>query len=142
MLYLSATREKDGKLRIVATNIKSKNILDIYRIRQNIETLFGCLKIKGFRFEDTHMVDPDKISKLLVLISIGFCWAIKTGEWRELCVAKIKIKSHGRKEQSIFRYGFDFIRESILKLHIATDNIITCIMLINIANQEKIKEKL
>ena len=52
--------------------------------RRDIETLFSCLKGRGFNFEDTRMTEPERIEKLLVLLSIAFCWAHKTQEWRHL----------------------------------------------------------
>ncbi|MDW9181234.1 hypothetical protein SE948_16600, partial [Legionella pneumophila] len=62
-------------------------------------------KIQGTQesndFEDTHMTQPDRIEKLLVLLTIAFCWAHKTGEWRHVQKA-IKIKKHGRKGVSFF----------------------------------------
>ncbi len=45
-----------------------------------IETLFGCLKSRGFRMEDTHVTDPDKIEKILFVLAIAFCWAYRAGE--------------------------------------------------------------
>lgn len=116
-LSLSVTREEDNVLKIVATNRNVENALAIYAIRQNIETLFGCLKTRGCRFEDTHITDPEKVDRLLVLLAVSFCWAYKMGEWQIKNVAPIKIKSHGRKAESIFRYGFDFLRDTIYKLH-------------------------
>ncbi len=35
----------------------------MYRRRWEIETMFGCLKTRGFRMEDTHITDPDKSEK-------------------------------------------------------------------------------
>lgn len=73
-------------------------------------------KIQGTQesndFEDTHMTQPDRIEKLLVLLTIAFCWAHKTGEWRHVQKA-IKIKKHGRKGVSFFRYGFDLLRDVV-----------------------------
>ncbi|CZO69277.1 Uncharacterised protein [Legionella pneumophila] len=67
----------------------------------------------GDVFEDTHMTQPDRIEKLLVLLTIAFCWAHKTGEWRHVQKA-IKIKKHGRKGVSFFRYGLDLLRDAAL----------------------------
>ena len=59
---------------------------------------------------------PDRIDRLLVLLTIGFCWAYKVGEWKHQNVAPIKRKSHGRRAVSMFRYGLDFIRDTCSKL--------------------------
>ena len=36
----------------------------LYGKRWQIETLFGCLKSKGFGFEETHITKPERIEKL------------------------------------------------------------------------------
>ena len=106
---------KDSEYVIIATQYKKnqKNSLDQYKKRWEIETLFGCLKSRGFNFEDTHMTDAKKISKLLALLTIAFCWARLTGEWLNI-INPIKLKKHGRKEKSVFRYGLDYLRRTFI----------------------------
>lgn len=112
-VWLSALRLADSELLIVATDKEVDSPIELYGRRWEIETLFSCLKSRGFNFEDTHITKPERISKLIALLSIGFCWAYKVGEWRNEQKA-IKIKKHGRKEVSIFRYGLDFLRDVAL----------------------------
>jgi len=92
-VYLSALRLTDGALLIVATDSLMPEPILHYAKRWEIETLFSCLKSRGFNFEDTHITILDRIEKLLVLLTIAFCWAYKTGEWRHTQKA-IKIKKH------------------------------------------------
>jgi hypothetical protein len=112
-VYLAALRLPDGELLIVATGHLLDDPITHYGKRWQIETLFGCFKSKGFNFEDTHMVDPARINKLLVLLSVAFCWAHKAGEWRHEEKA-ITVKKHGRKSQSWFRYGLDYVRDILI----------------------------
>lgn len=112
-VYLSALRLASGELLIVATDKWLDKPIELYGNRWQIETLFGCLKSKGFNFEDTHITRPERIEKLLVLLTIAFCWAHKTGEWRHEHKA-ITIKNHGRKLYSYFRYGLDYLRDLLL----------------------------
>jgi len=79
-LYLAGTRNKNGELLIVASNCDPENAIETYAKRWSIETLFGCLKIKGFNFEDTHLKDMNRISNIMVLLTIGFCWCYKLSE--------------------------------------------------------------
>lgn len=53
---------------IVVSNNNFPNSLYLYRWRWGIETLFSCLKSRGFGLEDTHMTDPRKIEKFLFLL--------------------------------------------------------------------------
>lgn len=105
-LFISATRSSDNGLVIVASNTDQNKALDRYRLRWGIETLFSCLKTRGFRFEETHLKDKEKISTLLVLLSFAFFWAFKIGEWLN-DKAPIPLKSHQRKSVSFFRYGLN-----------------------------------
>lgn len=75
----------------------------------------GCLKSRGFCLESTHLRDRERLSKLLVLLTLALCWAHRTGEW--LTEQKpLTIKKHGRKAKSIFRHGFDYLRRILLNL--------------------------
>lgn len=117
-LYLAGTRDKNGELLIIATNCDPENAIEIYAKRWAIETLFGCLKTRGFNFEDTHLRDMNRISNIMLLLTIGFCWCYKLGEWQHE-IEPIKIKKHGRRAVSLFRYGLDFIRDLLLNVKYA-----------------------
>ena len=112
-LKLAATRLVSGDLLVVATNTDPKIALAHYRRRWEIETLFAATKTRGFNFEDTHLVHPDRIGKLLAVLAVAFAFAHATGEGQ----AKhrpIILKTHKRRAQSIFRVGFDLLRKILL----------------------------
>lgn len=115
-VYLGGSRSERGELMIIATNQNPKNAVPIYLRRWEIECLFSCLKGRGFCFEETHLTQLERIEKLMAVLTIGFCWAHKTGEWRST-KKPIRFGKHRdsrRPQNSFFRYGFDFIREIIL----------------------------
>lgn len=114
-LFIIGLRLPDGELLIVVTNNEPETAIDDYSRRWEIETLFGCLKTRGFNFESTHMTEPERIRKLVALLAIAFCWCHITGEWLQTQKA-IKIKKHGRKAISIFRYGLDKLRKILLNI--------------------------
>jgi hypothetical protein len=114
-LYVIGLRLADGTYLIVVTDHAPDTALEDYAKRWEIETLFGCFKSRGFRFEETHMTDPERLSKLIGLLALAFCWAYRTGEWLQ-AQQPIPIKKHGRKAISIFRYGFDYLREIVLNM--------------------------
>jgi len=112
-LFVSIERRKGAKEQmIVVSNCAFENPLEMYRRRWEIETLFGCLKTRGFRMEDTHITDPDKIEKLVFVLTIAFCWAYRTGDIRAQ-EKPIQLKTHGRKARSLFREGVNLIRRAI-----------------------------
>ena len=112
-LYIAGLKLLDGDLLIVATSEMPGDAIKKYSLRWEIETLFSCLKSRGFYFEDTHITDRSRIKKLFVLLAIAFCWAHKIGEWRHE-FRPIKIKKHGRLSISLFRYGLDYIADIVL----------------------------
>lgn len=110
-VFLVGVRCDNGEQLIVATHEEDSEAITIYRLRWEVETLFSCLKGRGFRFEDTHITDPQRIQKLVAVLAIAFAWAHRVGEWRHEHQCRIKVKKHGRMAMSWFRYGLDFIRE-------------------------------
>jgi len=54
------------------------------------------------------LTEIDRIGKLFALVFIAFVWAHKAGIYlNEIC--PIKIKTHGRKAKSIFKYGLTWL---------------------------------
>ncbi|QYU66737.1 IS4 family transposase [Leptolyngbya sp. 15MV] len=119
-VYVSALRLEDGKLLIVVTHHRPHLAMTDYGKRWAIETLFGCLKSRGFCLEATHLKDSERLSRMIALLTIALCWAFRTGEWLSQH-QPIKIKKHGRKAQSIFRYGFDHLRRILLNIDLLTN---------------------
>jgi hypothetical protein len=77
--------------------------------------LFGCLKSRGFRLEETHVIEAERLKKLLALLALAFCWAHVVGEWLNQQKA-LKVKKHGRLAKSIFRYGLNHLRRILCNL--------------------------
>ena len=92
----------------------------------HIETLFGILKSRGFNLEDTHLKDPERLSKLTALLTLAMCWAIQMVEWPAQ-QKPIVIKKHGRKAKSVFRVGCDYIRDAVLNITQATRHLLQAI---------------
>jgi transposase len=113
-LYVSVEKRKGAKEQmIVVSNFPFEEALRMYRRRWEIETMFGCLKTRGFRMEDTHITDPDKMEKVLFVLAIAFCWAYRMGDIQDRTQA-IEVKTHGRKARSLFREGLNLIRRAII----------------------------
>lgn len=123
-LYLAGMRITKDYL-IIATNREPENAIEIYAKRWQIETLFGCLKSKGFYFEDTRILKRERIKKLIALLSISFCWAHVTGEWSHRHEKTIPVKKHDRLQESYFRRGLDKIKEYLFQRGQRLRNLIT-----------------
>lgn len=108
-LHVIATRLADGELLILVTDSRPQTALRDYARRWGIETLFGALKTRGFNLEATHFRHAHSLCKLLALLAIAFTWAMRAGLWLHQ-KKPLKCKAHGRREKSLFRLGFDFLR--------------------------------
>jgi Transposase DDE domain len=115
-LYIAALRFEDGDLLVIATQSAPYSAIRDYAQRWGIETLFGIFKTRGFCLESTHLTDPQRLSKLLALLSLALCWVVLTGEWLHQN-EPLKLKTHGRRAKSIFRYGFDYLRNILVNLN-------------------------
>mgnify|MGYP002761544801 CR=1 FL=1 len=79
----------------------------LYKKRWEIETMFAALKSRGLGFEETHLTEPDKIERLIGLLSLAFACARLLWDARAELQGPPSTKSHGRTERSLFRYGLD-----------------------------------
>lgn len=113
-LWVSGMKSDKGYC-VVISNKDNYNSLEKYQMRWTIENMFGSFKTRGFNFEQTHMKDPEKIKKLIALVSIAYVWCVMVGLWINESI-KIRIVTHGRKEKSIFRIGYDYLTTFIKKL--------------------------
>lgn len=116
-VYLAAIRLDVDKYLIVASYDFREHILMDYQRRWEIETLFSCLKTRGFNREQTRLCDPERVSKLLALLSITFVWCFRVGHWKNL-EKKIKHSSHGRLMKSIFKLGLDTLQRLFFRREI------------------------
>ena len=116
-VFVAVCRKADGDNVIVISSERTGRILIEYGQRWHIETLFGILKTRGFRLEETHLTNGERVSRLLSLLTLAGCWALLAGEIasRE---TPIKIKNHGRAERSIFRLGFDTLRNCFCRIQL------------------------
>lgn len=80
-VYFACKRMKNDEVLIVITNQKltANQVLAVYKQRWTIESLFKNLKIAGFNWENTHMTDPERLTKLLIILSIATLFAYLIG---------------------------------------------------------------
>lgn len=71
--------------------------------------------------EDTHLTDIERINKLFALVIVAFVWAYKVGIFmNDIC--PIKIKKHGRKAHSLFKYGLTYLSNALFSRDISKIN--------------------
>ena len=119
LVYLSGVKtfiksENKYDTLIIASFNKQDQAIINYKERWQIETMFRAMKTSGFNLEDTHLTDLERISKLLAVIAIAFVWVYRIGIDKHQYIKKIKIKKHGRRAFSFFKYGLIRIAHAIL----------------------------
>ena len=111
----AAYRNDKGDLMVLVTSIKvDTDIFAIYRYRWSIERLFKHLKSGGFDIEKSHIINPDRFEKLVVVAAIASALIVKNGLIQN-SLNPIRIKRHKTVEKqlfSIFTYGFDHIKQA------------------------------
>ncbi|MCC5918000.1 MAG: IS4 family transposase, partial [Cryomorphaceae bacterium] len=117
LCYLSGCKTiKEGKLDylIIISFNKPDEAIKYYAQRWQIESMFRAFKSSGFNLEDTHVTIQDRLEKLIMLTMIAFVWCYKVGDHIDQKLKPIKIKKHGRRAISIFKYGLEAIARYLL----------------------------
>jgi hypothetical protein len=116
-VYLHGMKAFNSKGQIEFVIIASFNpdptSLTKYKDRWQTETMFKALKSGGFNFEDTHLTNPQRIAKLIALVAVAFIWIYLIGISKNI-IKPIKVKKHGRKSYSLFKYGLMFFAHTLL----------------------------
>lgn len=116
--YISGCRtiDEENKVEflIIISYNKPEKSAEYYAQRWQIETLFKGLKTSGFNLEKTHLKDLKRIEKLLLLIMVAFLWCYLVGDYKDKNIKPIKIKTHKRREISVFKYGLNCIAAYLL----------------------------
>jgi hypothetical protein len=111
-LWVTGMRLPSGDYLIIVSHDESDQVMIDYAKRWKIEVLFQSLKERGFNFEDANLKDEECLKLLFAVITITFCWAYHVGAWLN-DQKPIRIKKHQRPAKSVFRYGFDLIRNAL-----------------------------
>lgn len=116
-LYMSGQQLSSSEYLILISTLKGKQMVDLYQQRWQIELLFGCLKSRGFYFEDTHQQKDERINTMIFVLALALCWAVKTGEWlleQGYTIPVKQLKNRKEKLFSLFRIGLDQLKVHML----------------------------
>ena len=91
------------------------DLLEDYRLRWKIETLFQAFKGRGFEMECCKLTDPLRWSSFLGFLSLALSWCLRMGEFLEH-LEPTRLKKHGRPAQSVFRRGLDHLQALLAPL--------------------------
>jgi len=114
LCYISGSKLNGNDFLIIVSFNKPENACEFYKQRWQIEMCFKSMKSSGFDIEKTHLTDLDRIEKLVLLIMVAFVWCYKIGIYLHENIRPIEIKKHGRKAESIFKYGLKQVANYLL----------------------------
>jgi hypothetical protein len=102
------SREAESPFLVLATwKVDPGEATGLYRRRWEIESMFAALKSRGFDLEATDLTDPSRVERLIGLLALAFSWTRLVGDRRARREGPPPVKTHGRRERSLFRYGLD-----------------------------------
>lgn len=55
-----------------------------YADRWGIEPMFSDFKSRGFGLEQTHLRYPNRLARLILVMSLALYWAVSTGRWDQI----------------------------------------------------------
>jgi len=106
-LYTNPKTKKDEYLVVISN--QTGNLLEDYRLRWKIETLFQSLKGRGFDLESCRLSQEKRLSGWFGFLALGLCWCLKVGQ--TLDEAKpMPLKNNGRRQVSVFQRGFRLLQ--------------------------------
>ncbi len=80
LLKVSAKLDSDNDYVIVATNdFDDDDAMATLPSVGRLKRCFSCFKGRGFNLEDTHLTIQDRVSKLVAITALAFCWAYQAG---------------------------------------------------------------
>lgn len=109
-LHTNPSNHKDEYLVVISNQIG--NLLEDYRLRWKIETLFQALKGRGFDMESCRLAKEKRLSGWFGFLALGLCWCLNVGQSVDE-QKPLPLKKHGRRAVSVFQRGFRQLQELI-----------------------------
>jgi hypothetical protein len=72
-------REYQEPIYLVSNLTLPEEACQLYRKRFHIETLFSDFKGRGFQLQKSGLIDPMRVSRLLIAVSLAYVWVISFG---------------------------------------------------------------
>jgi hypothetical protein len=89
---------------LIVVSSQTGDLLEDYRLRWKIETLFQAFKGRGFEMESCRLSEPLRLSCWFGFLSLALVWCLRVGQFREH-IEPLPLKAHGRAAQSLFHRG-------------------------------------
>lgn len=94
---VTVLRIMDNELVVLLHSERLENPPAKYLERWQIETMFRAFKTSGFNLESTHVSEPNRLSQLMGVLVLAFCFAYRAGK-----IVSAKKKSQKRITDILF----------------------------------------
>ena len=95
----------DDPLFLISTLDNAPDIIDAYRQRFSIETMFKDFKSRGFNLDKNRLQKEHSIKNLIMVAALAFCFLMNFGIENKDNPLKIKVQRIDKKVNSIFSYA-------------------------------------
>ena len=112
LMQVVATRDADGELIVLATDVSIWVAWEVYQPRWSIECTFSNMKTRGFDLERSAMVIAERLEQLFGLVTLAWVCCLRVGVWRN-ALKPIPLKSLGRLAVSVVNYGWEDLAQAI-----------------------------
>jgi DDE family transposase len=100
---------------LIVVSSQASDLLEEYRLRWKIETLFQAFKGRGFEMESSRLTEPVRLSCWFGFLSLALVWCLRVGQFREH-TEPLRLKKHGRLAQSLFHRGLSELQSLLAPL--------------------------
>lgn len=107
-----ATGEEEPLYILTDTNNEEAALL-VYSWRFWIEPLFADFKGRGFHLAQTHIRDPQRLSRLLMVACLTFLWTVSVGSHVFQSPEQRQVDRNDRTDRSFFQLGYRFVKRLI-----------------------------
>ncbi|MCS3856486.1 IS4 transposase [Salinibacter ruber] len=76
----AGSTEEDQFLILATSGLDPEKTTALYEQPWEIETMFAALKSRGYRLEQTHLTEPDRIQRLIGLLALASAWTYLVGQ--------------------------------------------------------------
>jgi hypothetical protein len=115
-VFVGGKRLRQGRSEyLIVISNAAGDLLEEYRLRWKIETLFQAFKGRGFEMEATRLTESVRWSAFLGFLSVALVWCLRVGAFLEH-LEPTRLKKHGRLAVSVFHRGLDELQALLAPL--------------------------
>lgn len=98
---------------LVSSLDRWQGVLRAYRKRMWTEELYGDLKGHGFNLEATRLASVERLSRMVLAVSLVYVWLLAFGSWVVKNGYRHYVDRRSRRDKSYFRIGWDYLERQL-----------------------------